>query len=96
MSKDLTEDFRTAIENDSMATECDEIETRACASDNYSGIEYNFFGHYVPVRPIIDVVARNEGYRIEQIGHIHDGEHTCLSVFVATIEEEEELSPAFV
>jgi len=97
MSKDLTEAFRQAIEQDSRASELDRIETRSCSSENHSGIEYNFFGRYVPVRPIIDVVSHNEGYRIENIGHTHDGEHICLGVFVAkTKEEEEETTPAFI
>jgi hypothetical protein len=94
MSRDLTEDFRTAIENDSMASDLDLIETRSCTSDEYDGTQYNFFGMYVPVRPIIDVVAEENDCAIENIGHTHDGEHICLGVFIADLPEQPH--PAFV
>lgn len=94
MSQDLTEKFRTAIENDSKAVSLDRIEHRSCTSDDYSGVQYNFFGTYVPVRPIIDVVAAEEDYAIETIGHTNDGEHVCLGVFVANLPEQPH--PAFI
>lgn len=86
--QDLTEDFRNAIENDYTATELNEITSRLCESENYNGIEYNFFGIYVPVRPIIDVVAETDGIAIENMSHVSDGEHICLTVFVANLPEQ--------
>jgi hypothetical protein len=92
--RELTEEFETAIENDCKASELDEITARRCSSDNFDGAQYNFFGRYVPVRPIIDVVAETDGMAIESLAHTHDGDHICLSVFVADIPEQPH--PAFV
>lgn len=94
MSDELLSKFRTAIEQDSMASELDEIEARSCTSDEYDGVQYNFFGRYVPIRPIIDVVAEQDGIAIEQMGHTNDGEHVCLGVFVAELPEQPH--PAFI
>lgn len=94
MSRDLTDEFRQAIETDSMASNLDEITTRSCTTDNFDGVQYNFFGTYVPVRPIIDVVAEQDDMGIENIGHTSDGDHVCLGVFVADLPEQ--THPAFV
>lgn len=94
MSKDLTEQFRTAIEQDSIATDIETIESRSCESEDYDGREYNFFGIYVPIRPILDVVAEEDGAGIESIAHVQDGDHVCLTVFVADLTAQEH--PAFV
>jgi len=90
--KDLTQEFENAIESID-ASFLHEIESRNCASDNFSGIEYRFYGAFIPVRPIIDVVAETEGAGIEQLSHANDA-RTCLTVFVANIPEQSH--PAFV
>lgn len=96
MSEDLTEKFRAAIEQDNHGHSLDSIETRHCASDNYDGIEYNFRGNFVPVRPILNVVADEQDLGIEEIGHVNDGpEYVKLVVFVADLSEKES-HPAFV
>jgi hypothetical protein len=96
MSEEITEKFREAIEQDNHGHSLDSIETRHCASDNYDGIEYDFHGNYVPVKPILDVVADESDLGIEEIGHVNDGnEHNKLAVFVADLSEEEP-HPAFV
>jgi hypothetical protein len=96
MSEDLTEKFRAAIEQDNHGHSLDSIETRLCGSDNYDGIEYDFRGNYVPVRPILNVVADEQDLGIEEIGHVNDGpERIKLVVFVADLSEKES-HPAFV
>lgn len=94
MSENLTERFKEAVQSDSRASSLDRIEANACASDNFEGVQYDFFGQYVPIRPIIDVVAETEGKAIEHMGHTHDGDHICLGVFVADLPEQ--THPAFV
>jgi hypothetical protein len=90
--EDLTQEFEDAIESTN-ASFLHEIESRNCESDNFSGIEYQFYGAFVPVRPIINVVAETEGAGIEHLSHTNDG-RTCLTVFVANIPEQSH--PAFV
>lgn len=94
MSQNLKQKFENAVENDSMASDLDKVTERRCTSDEYDGVQYNFFGTYVPIRPIIDVVAEEDGVGIENIGHTDDGEHVCLGVFVADLPEQPH--PAFV
>lgn len=92
MGNDLTNVFETAIEQESSAS-VENITARACTSDDYSGIQYNFFGHFIPIRPIIDVVAEIDDVAIEQIYHVDDGK-CCLGVFVADLPEQGH--PAFI
>lgn len=92
MSRDLSELFEQALEKENAAN-LDRIETRACTSDNFDGVQYNIYGSFIPIRPIIDVVAKVDGHGIEQLHHTDDAE-TCLGVFVADIPEQPH--PAFV
>lgn len=92
--RNLTNEFETAIENENQFSELEEITSRQCESDRFSGVQYNFFGRHVPVRPIIDVVAETDGMAIETVAHTHDGDHICLGVFIADIPEQSH--PAFV
>lgn len=89
---DLSDKF-AAVLNSNTAADLQKLSTRRCTSDNYDGIEYTFYGPYIPVRPIIDVVAEEDGYGIEQIGHVDEGDPRLL-VFVADLPEQEH--PAFV
>ena len=91
---DLSNNFEQAIENESRATSVDRVETRACASDRFDGVQYKIYGEFVSVRPIISVVADVEGHAIEQLYHCTDGEEPHLGVFVAELPEQPH--PAFV
>lgn len=88
----LNEDFRQALENDRAAS-LDRIEARRCSSDNYSGVQYNFYGYFIPVRPIIDVVAEADGRAIEELQFSDDGE-PFLGMFVAELPTQSH--PAFI
>jgi hypothetical protein len=85
---DLTDEFRAAI-TDSIGAPIDTnrgettIETRLCSSDNYDGVEYTFTRPYVPIRPILDVVADTDGVNIEHMGFNNETSEPCLKVFVA-------------
>jgi len=92
MSQDLSEKFEHALAQ-SNAAEFDKIETRACSSDNFDGVQYSIHGSFIPIRPIIDVVAEEDGLAIEQLFHSEDGQ-TRLGVFVAEIPEQSH--PAFI
>lgn len=90
--EDLTQVFENAIENRD-ASLLHDIESRNCESDNFSGIEYRFYGAFIPIRPIIDVVAETDGAGIEQLSYTNDSRR-CLTAFVADIPEQSH--PAFV
>jgi hypothetical protein len=92
MSQDLSKAFEAALKQEA-ATAFDRIESRRCASDNFDGVQYNIYGNFIPIRPIIDVVAETDGAAIEQLHHT-DENKTCLGVFVADIPEQSH--PAFV
>ena len=95
MSQDLSAQFERALENQ-RATEFDRIEgTRRPRgpSDNFDGVQYNIYGDFIPIRPIIDVVADTDGAAIEQLHHT-DENKPCLGVFVADIPEQSH--PAFI
>lgn len=92
MSQNLKEDFRNALDLETSA-DCDEIDTRPCSTDKFSGVEYTFYGEYIPIRPIIDVVSTTDDVGIEQIGMVGQGD-TRLVVFVANIPNQ--THPGFV
>lgn len=89
----LKDDFGKAIEKENSAS-LDRIEPRPCTSDNYDGVQYNFYGGFIPVRVIIDVVAETPGRAIEQMHFTNDVEEPCFGIFVAHIPEQPH--PAFV
>lgn len=93
MSQDLKEDFRAALAKEP-ATNIDRIEFRSCSSDKYDGVQYDFYGHYIPVRPIISMMAEVSGFAIEQMQFANDTEEPHLGIFVAEIPEQEH--PAFI
>lgn len=93
MSQDLTEVFEHVLENERSAS-LDRIETRRCGSDNFDGVQYNIYGGFIPIRPIIDAVAKVDGQAIEHLHHTNDSGEPCLGVFVADIPEQPH--PAFV
>jgi len=89
----LIDEFENAIERENSAS-LDRIEARSCTSDNYSGVQYNFYGGFIPVRPIISLIAEKDGLAIEQIHFTNDVEEPCLGIFVAKIPAQPH--PAFV
>lgn len=92
---DLTDEFEQAIENHGYAGgDLEKIEKRECASDNNDGVEYKFYGHYVPIRPIIDVAAKTDGFAIEEMSLNDQGPDARLIVFVADIRTKQP-HPAF-
>lgn len=81
----LTEELENAIEQKNSAS-LDRIEARSCTSDNYGG--------FIPVRPIIDLIADKDGLAIEQMHFTNDVEEPCLGIFVANIPTQPH--PAFI
>lgn len=93
MAENLEEAIEQAIKTESIAEDFDRIESRHCASDNYDGIQFNIYGNFVSIRPIIDTVADADGWAIEEIQFVDEGE-PHLGLFVASIPKQPH--PAFV
>jgi hypothetical protein len=94
MSDDLSDTFRQAINQYSRGVGLDSVSARDCGSDRYDGVEYKFKGNFVPIKPIIDVVAEEENKAIAQMSHGDGGEGPRLVVFVANLSQQDH--PAFV
>lgn len=93
----IKDELENAVKADSRATELESINARPCGSDDFDGIEYEFRGRYIPIRPIIDTVALREELAIEQMGFVDEGEECrYLHVFVAELNLPEQPHPAFV
>lgn len=92
MSDTLKQKFEDALDDDAAAA-FTEIEVKVCSSDNYDGRQYNIHGAFVPLMPLIDVVAAEDGVAIEQIWH-KDEHEACAGLFVADLPERSH--PAFV
>lgn len=101
---DFTEEFENAQEKygrRSSTDGLDRIERRACASDNHDGVEYTFYGNWVHIRPIIDVVAGKEDFGIENMTFIDESTDNNdiepkVSVFVADLRPRNQPHPAFI
>lgn len=92
--RDFTDQFRTALNSNRPSAELTNISARACSSDKYDGVEYTFYGHFIPIRPIIDVIAQSEDHGIEHFAHVDEGEPRLI-VFVADLSHEQP-HPGFV
>lgn len=98
---DFTEEFEQALSEVGYGgADLDRIETRRCASDNYDGIEYDFYGSWVPIRAIIDVITDKEDFAIESMSYINESTdendlEPHLNVFVADLRDRQS-HPAFV
>lgn len=96
----FTDKFRSAINNHGAAGgEIDTIDNRKCDSDRYSGREYTFYGQYIPLRPIIDTVAAEENFAIDEMSFVDESTpendvEARLIVFVADLRDEQ-THPAF-
>lgn len=85
----LKREMLDAIESDSRASSVhrDSTTYRYCSSDRFDGIEYRFYGAYIPIRPIIEVVRNTDGVRIEHLAHVTDEYEPNLTVFVAELPQ---------
>lgn len=92
MSRSLKAKFEDALEQDGAAN-FDRIEVKRCGSDNYDGRQFTFHGEFVPLMPLIDVVAEENGAAIEQMWH-KDSHEAAAGLFVADLPEQSH--PAFV
>jgi hypothetical protein len=94
MSQDLADQFEQAIENDNRGAHVERIETRSCTSDEYDGVEYKIYGRFVPIRPVVDIIAEKDGLAIEQLYHVTEDGEPFVGVFVADVPERPH--PAFI
>lgn len=95
METDYSDRFESALESSKHAHLLDRIETRACSSDNYDGVEYAFYGDYIPVMPIIEEAAHIPGHGIEEISFIEEDDPRLL-VFLADAPDSSGIESAFV
>lgn len=89
----LTKDFEQALEGEESMNGFN-IESRRCTSDEFDGTQYNFYGDFVSIRPIIDTVAEADGKAIEQLFLVDEVDEPYIGVFVADIPEQ--THPAFI
>lgn len=85
----LKERLFDSVAQASSEEDIDRVTARRCTSDRFNGIEYTFYGKYIPIRPIIETVRQTNGVAIEQFSHTTEGEEPRLIVFVAEIPEVE-------
>ena len=87
---ELRESFCSALE--SSAASIDNVSTRKCSGERHDGVEYTFYGEFVPIRPIIDEMSEVDGHAISSMCHVDEGDPRLI-VFVADLPEQEH--PAF-
>jgi len=91
---DFTERFENAVTNCRVSAELDRVERRRCASDNYDGVEYKFYGWFVPVRPLIDSVGGLDNFAIESMSYNNEMDEPYFQFFLADLREGQP-HPAF-
>ena len=91
MSNELAATLEQAIEEESLATEVESVEGRACTSDLNDGIEYRINGDFIEIRPIIETIAE-EPYIIEEFNVAFDSEEPHVNVFVVAEEDAAQTS----
>lgn len=89
----ISERLERALDAD-RASELDTIESRACTSDRFDGVQYYLYGSFIDARSVIDVFAETEGWAIENLFHSTDTGSPYLGVFAARLPEQNH--PAFV
>ena len=90
----FTERFEEAVTNCQASAELDKIERRRCGSDDYNGVEYKFYGWYVPVRPLIDSVGELDNFAIESMSYNNEMDEPYFQFFLADLRHEQP-HPAF-
>lgn len=91
----FTEEFKEVLPD-----EIDRIERRVCASEKFDGADYDIYGQWVPIRPLIHVIANEENYAINSIALVDESApennyEPHVNMFVADLREQQE-HPAFV
>ena len=94
---DLSDTLRREVNKKN--AELSRIETRSCESSHHWGVEYTFYGSYVPIRPIIEAIAEYDDFAIEQLNYVNESTEDNdyephLNVFVADLRDEQP-HPAF-
>lgn len=89
---DLEKEMVDAVES-IVVENIERVESRRCGNDEYDGIEYTFYGNFIPVMPIINVIAETDGKAIAELHFANDAKEPHLGVFVADIPEQSH--PAF-
>jgi|APHM01.1.fsa_nt_gi hypothetical protein len=98
---DSTAQFAEALNNVAPGgADVDRINSRKCSSGRYDGVEYTFYGTWIPIRPIIDTVREQENFAIESMSFVDEStadndEEPRVLVFVADLRDEQP-DPAFV
>lgn len=97
---DFSEKFETALDEEGYGShEIHRLESRECISEQYEGVQYSLYGTWVAIRPLIDVISEQDGFKIETINFVNenpagDDYEACLSLFVADVRDLEQ-DPAF-
>jgi len=87
---DFTDRFEKALTQGRAHGNIDRIETRACASDDFDGIEYKIYGWYVPVRPILQSVRELDNFAIESMAYNNEMDEPYFHFFLADLRQTQE------
>lgn len=66
-SQNLVETISTELQNDRLS-DIDEINSRDCSSEEFSGVSMTITGSHVPIDVIIDAVRDIDDWRIKNVG----------------------------
>lgn len=87
---DFTDEFEAALTQEWEHGNIDRIETRACGSDDFDGVEYKFYGWYVPVRPLLQRVRELDNFAIESMGYNNEMDEPYFQFFLADLRRTQE------
>lgn len=93
---DFSEEFEAALDEEGYGGhELHRLENRECVSEQYEGVQYSLYGTWVAVRPLIDVISEQDGFKIETINFVNENPpsedyEAYLSLFVADVRDLEQ------
>lgn len=67
----LVNKIRDNLEKDTVS-DIDNISTRDCESEDYTGFSLTITGNSVPIRPVLETVEKIDDWKIESIGMYSD------------------------
>jgi hypothetical protein len=78
----LEASFKKAIEKEH-STKLKRIECHTYGSEPYTSLQYNFYGDFFLVDPMIDVVEESEEWYIRHIHFTNDTDEPYIGMFLA-------------
>lgn len=82
---DFSERFEEVITSDEALGAMKRIDRRLCSSDEHEGAEYEVYGWYIPVRPILQSVRELDDFAIQSMAFNNEQDEPCLQFFLADL-----------